>query len=82
MSVYPFTWEDIVTPELTKAERKAIAQSWNENEEQLIATKWLRDRQEEYPSIQDLVVALYDDEDLDAVKTKRAEIKAKYPKPE
>ena len=35
----------------------------------------------EYPSIQDLVVALYDTEDKAAIDAKRAEIKLKYPKP-
>ena len=38
-------------------------------------------RKAEYPSIQDLVVALYDSEDKTAVDEKRAEIKLKYPKP-
>ena len=38
-------------------------------------------RQAEYPSIQDLVVALYDTEDKTAIDAKRAEIKLKYPKP-
>jgi len=35
----------------------------------------------EYPSIKDLVVALYDTDDKSAIETKRAEIKKKYPKP-
>ena len=38
-------------------------------------------REAEYPSIQDLVVALYDTEDKIAIDIKRAEIKLKYPKP-
>jgi Rad3-related DNA helicase len=38
-------------------------------------------RQSEYPSIQDLVVALYDTEDKAAIDSKRAEIKLKHPKP-
>jgi hypothetical protein len=38
-------------------------------------------RKAEYPSIQDLVVALYDTEDKTAIDSKRAEIKLKYPKP-
>ena len=37
-------------------------------------------RQTEYPSIQDLVVALYDTDDKAAIDSKRAEIKLKYPK--
>ena len=38
-------------------------------------------RRSEYPSVQDLVVALYDTEDKIAIDIKRAEIKLKYPKP-
>ena len=37
-------------------------------------------RKKEYPSIEELVVALYDTEDKLALENKRAEIKAKYPK--
>ena len=41
----------------------------------------LENRKSEYPSIADLVVALYDDEDKAAIDAKRAAVKAKYPKP-
>ena len=37
-------------------------------------------RKLEYPSIESLVVALYDTEDKLAIENKRAEIKTKYPK--
>ena len=46
------------------------------------AQEYARNRQAEFPSIQDLVVALYDTDDKSAVEAKRAEVKAKYPKPE
>jgi hypothetical protein len=46
------------------------------------AQEYARNRQAEYPSIADLVVALYDTDDKSAIETKRAEVKAKYPKPE
>jgi len=42
--------------------------------------EYARNRREEYPSIEELVVALYDSEDKLAIDTKRAEVKAKYPK--
>ena len=42
--------------------------------------EYARLRKEEYPSIEELVVALYDDEDKSAIEAKRAEVKAKYPK--
>ena len=38
-------------------------------------------RKSEYPSVQDLVVALYDTDDKAAIDAKRAEIKLKYSKP-
>ena len=44
--------------------------------------KYQRDRLAEYPSIQELVVALYDEEDKQAIIERRAAVKAKYPKPE
>jgi len=45
------------------------------------AQEYARKRQAEYPSVQDLVVALYDTDDKTAIDEKRAEIKLKYPKP-
>ena len=46
------------------------------------ALAWERSREENYPSVQELVVALYDTDDKSAVEAKRASVKAKYPKPE
>ena len=37
-------------------------------------------RKSEYPTIEELVVALYDTDDKSAIEAKRAEVKAKYPK--
>ena len=45
------------------------------------AQEYARNRQAEFPSIQDLVVALYDTDDKSAVEAKRAAVKLKYPKP-
>ena len=45
------------------------------------AQEYARKREAEYPSVQDLVVALYDTDDKAAIDSKRAEIKLKYPKP-
>ena len=44
--------------------------------------QYQRDRLKEYPSIQELVVALYDEKDKAEIDKKRAEIKKKFPKPE
>ena len=42
--------------------------------------KWVRDRQYEYPSVEELTVALYDTDDKAAIETKRAAVKTKWPK--
>ena len=46
------------------------------------AQEYARKRQAEYPSIEELVVALYDTDDKADIEAKRAEVKKKYPKPE
>jgi hypothetical protein len=43
---------------------------------------WSENRQEEYPTIQELVIALYDTDDKAAIEKRRSDVKAKYPKPE
>ena len=45
------------------------------------AKEYQRLRKPEYPTIDELVVALYDSDDKTAIDEKRAEIKLKYPKP-
>ena len=42
--------------------------------------EYARKRKAEYPTIEELVVALYDSEDRAAIDAKRAEIKLKYSK--
>ena len=44
------------------------------------ALDYQRKRKAEYPSIEELVVALYDAEDKLAIENKRQAVKAKYPK--
>ena len=46
-----------------------------------LALTYVENRRFEYPTVQELVVALYDEDAKAAIETKRAEIKAKYPKP-
>ena len=41
---------------------------------------WEENRQAEYPTIEELVVALYDTDDKAAIEKRRADVKAKYPK--
>ena len=45
------------------------------------AQEYARKRQVEYPTIAELTVALYDLDDKADIEAKRAEVKAKYPKP-
>ena len=59
----------------TEERRKGIEEAKKEYDAQAYARK----RQAEYPSIQECIHAILDD-DLDALQTKRAEIKKKYPK--
>jgi len=61
------TWEK-VSAEMDKVQAEYDAQDY------------ARKRQKEYPSIEELVVALYDTDDKAAIEAKRAEVKAKYPK--
>jgi len=61
------TW-DLVKTEMDRLQAEYDAQDY------------ARKREGEYPSVQDLVVALYDTEDKTAIDAKRAEIKLKYPK--
>ena len=69
-------WFD--TPEIPKADilakRDELIVEWN-------AQEYARNRAAEYPSIAELTVALYDTDDKTAIETKRAAVKAKYPKP-
>ena len=55
---------------------KELQDIWNENNQE-----YKLKRKKEYPSIESLVVALYDTEDKAAIEAKRAEVKLKYPKP-
>ena len=52
-----------------------------EKGEEWTAQEYARNRQAEYPSVQELVVALYDESDKSAIEAKRAAVKLKYPKP-
>ena len=61
------TWDKV------KAEMDAVQSKYD-------AQDYARNRQAEYPTIEELVVALYDSEDRAAIDEKRAEIKLKYQK--
>jgi len=65
------------TAEIDKADIKVKI---TELQAEYDAQEYARQREAEYPSIKELVVALYDTEDKAAIDAKRAEIKKKYPK--
>ena len=68
---------DIVVTDFTAIDAKRV-----EMQAEYDAQEYARNREAEFPSIQDLVVALYDTDDKSAVEAKRAAVKAKFPKPE
>jgi len=65
------------TPEISKADIKT---EMDRLQAEYAAQEYARKRKAEYPTIEELVVALYDTEDKLAIENKRAEVKAKYPK--
>ena len=70
-------WISTDTPQPSQAEL--------DTEVQRLQTEWesqeyQRKRKAEYPSIEELVVALYDTEDKLAIENKRKAVKDKYPK--
>ena len=71
----PFTEE-----EETKKDAEEVQWAIDKAEYDVLA--WKRSREAEYPSIQELVVGLYDLDDKSAIEAKRAAVKLKYPKPE
>ena len=72
-------WTDDSIPQPSNAEIEAEVKRLQAEYD---ASDWKRSRQAEYPSIEELVVALYDTDDKADIEAKRAEVKKKYPKPE
>ncbi len=78
-SIVGLKWEDKKQTEPTQSEIDAeIIRLQAEYD----AQEYARKRQAEFPSIKDLVVALYDTDDKADIEAKRAAVKLKYPKPE
>jgi len=65
-----------------KPTEKSLTDALKKQQDDFDAQDYARKRQAEYPSIESLVVALYDTDDKSAIESKREEIKKKYPKPE
>jgi len=71
-----------LTPDIPQPSEADIDAKVAEYKIEYDALEYARNRQAEYPSLLELTVALYDTDDKSAVEAKRAEVKAKYPKPE
>jgi fatty acid/phospholipid biosynthesis enzyme len=65
------------SPQPSEAEIETAHAEWQAEYD---SQEYARNRRAEYPSIEECVHAILDD-DVDALLAKRAEIKAKYPKP-
>ena len=74
---YIKTW-NVAEAQPTDAQLNALESQANDME---ALNQVYANRKAEYPTIQELVVALYDTEDKAAIDAKRSEIKLKYPKP-
>jgi len=72
-------WQSDDIPKPTEQEFNDAVTAWQAEYD---AQEYVRNRVKEYPTIIDLVVALYDTDDKSAIEAKRAAVKAKYPKPE
>jgi len=82
---FKYTEEDISTLEwldgTTPISKEDILAKQTELQAEYDSLDYARKRKAEYPTIEELVVALYDTDDKSAIEAKRAEVKAKYPKP-
>ena len=73
--VYVSEWKS-AQPQPSEAEIEAAHAEWQAEYD---SQEYARNRKAEYPSIEECVHAILDD-DLEALQEKRAEIKARYPK--
>jgi len=73
---------------MSEQEEKDTEERWAANEIINKQNSWVYDRQNEYPTIENLIVAMWekqlsgDSTEFNALETLRQEVKHKYPKPE
>ena len=70
------SWDDNENPPTNEALNAKIAELKAEYD----AQEYARNRESEYPTVDELTIALYDTDDKAALETKRAAVKAKWPK--
>tara|TARA_Y100001963_G_C6620530_1_gene371487 strand:+ start:485 stop:778 length:294 start_codon:yes stop_codon:yes gene_type:complete len=68
------------TNEKIELDKSIVDQEYEKLKLEKQATQYQRDRLQEYPSIQECIHAILDD-DLEALQAKRKLVKEKYPKP-
>ena len=73
--VYMYEWNSS-SPQPTVAEIESANAEWQAEHD---SQEYARNRQAEYPSIQECIHAILDDQ-LDALQAKRQSVKTKYPK--
>ena len=73
--VYMYEWNSS-SPQPTVAEIESANAEWQAEHD---SQEYARNRQAEYPSIQECIHAILDDQ-LDALQAKRQAVKTKYPK--
>ena len=64
-----------------KPTEKELTDALAKQQSDFDAQEYARNREAEYPTIAELVVALYDTDDKADIEAKRATVKLKYPKP-
>jgi len=77
-------YENLVIDDESKEKptKKFLEDELKKQQDEFDYKQYQRDRLQEYPSIRELVVALYDESDKASIIEKRNAVKAKYPKPE
>ena len=70
----------ILNSDYDKPTEKSLTDALAKQQSDFDALEYARNRATEYPSIEELTVALYDTDDKAALETKRAVVKTKWPK--
>ena len=79
-----YTYQNLIITDdsFEKPTQEFLESELKKQQDEFDSKQYQRDRLAEYPSIQELVVALYDEEDKASIIERRNAVKAKYPKPE
>lgn len=70
-----------VEVQMSQQEEEQIQAEWQKNKEEQDKTEYIRNRKNEYPSIDDQLDLIYE-KGIDAWKAEIKKVKDKYPKPQ